>query len=414
LKTAAVVVLGAGIVGALHTGKVPATLAMIQGEFGLSLMMAGALISVLQIVSASVGLVGGAVVDRIGQARAMCFGLTLLGLGGLWGALAEDAYQLLASRVLESLGLVFAVLPGPSLMRQVVPKDRLMVWMGWWSAYVPLGIGLALFIVPLLAHWRLAWLLIAALSLAWALAVAWTFLRASSVSGARPDSAPVKVSMLSNARQTLQSLGPWLLALGFCFYAGQFMGMFGFLPKIYEENGLAPGLAGGLTGFAVLANAWGNVRAGRLAQRGVSFSQTIIRSSLWMIVCAWLTFEAPLQPVWAKAFAPEAAKLAGLVTQYLAVLCFSAAAGYIPACFFNLCHRVAPSEGAAATTVGFMQQGAAIGQLLSPVLIAWVVTVTGGWRSTWWVTASFALAVMALALVWRAQGSRSRFGGFVP
>jgi MFS transporter, CP family, cyanate transporter len=391
LNSPALLVLGAGIVSALHTGKVPAALILIQAEFGMSLVLAGTLISLLQMSSACIGLFGGALVDRFGHARSMVTGLLLLGLGSVWGGLTDSAYALLASRLLESIGLVFTVLPGPSLMREKVAPARLMVWLGWWSAYMPLGMGIGLLLVPLAPSWRYAWFVIGAISFTWAIWVAWALLRAG-------EKKAVPSSLLNNARRTVTSWGPWLLALAFCFYTAQFMGVFGFLPTIYKEAGVSGAMAGVLTSIGVLANAWGNVRGGKLAQAGRPIDRTILRSAVVMIFTAWVIFAAPLGSLLASVSEGETASQASFWLRYAAVLWFSGAAGRIPASFFNLSNRFAPSSDVVATTVGFMQQGGAVGQLIAPVLIAWVVTQTGTWSYTWCITGAFALVLIGFAL----------------
>ena len=411
LQTPALLVLGAGIVSALHTGKVPAALSLIQAEFGMSLVMAGTLISLLQMSSACIGLFGGALVDRFGHARCMCLGLVLLGAGSVWGGLTEGAYALLASRMLESVGLVLTVLPGPSLLRQQVAPARLMVWLGWWSAYMPLGMGVGLLLVPLAPSWRFAWFTIGAISVGWAVWLAWVLLlpqaRLARLHAGVRAAAPlvpetvatlIPKSILNNARRTITNWGPWLLALGFCFYAAQFMGVFAFLPTIYKEAGVPAALAGVLTSMGVLANAWGNVRGGKLAQAGCPIDRTILKSAFVMIFTAWLIFAAPLNLLLATALDGTQATQSSFWLRYGAVLWFSAAAGRIPASFFNLSNRFAPGPEVVATTVGFMQQGGAVGQLIAPVLIAWVVTHTGTWSYTWWVTGTFSLVLMGFAL----------------
>jgi MFS transporter, CP family, cyanate transporter len=386
------VILGGGIVGALHTGKVPAALPMVQAELGMSLVMAGTLISILQMSTACIGLFGGTIVDRFGAARCMVMGLLLLGLGSVWGGLSGSASVLLVSRLLESIGLVFTVLPGPSLLRQTIAPKRLMTWLGLWGAYMPLGMGLGLLIVPLAPGWRIAWWLIALLSFVWAAGLAWVLgTRAlASVSMLQP------VSMLANAKRTLSRSGPWLLSFGFACYAAQFMGVFGFLPTVYQEAGVAPSLAGVLTSVGVLANAWGNVQGGKRAQRGHPIDRTIRQAALVMMATAWLIFAAPLKGgVMALGLAEPSAIVLDFWLRFSAVLLFSFVAGWIPASFFNLSNRFAPGGDGVATTVGFMQQGGAVGQLFAPLLIAWVVTQTGTWGHTWWVTGSLALMLVA-------------------
>ncbi len=391
---------GAGIVAALHVGKMPAALPQLTAQFGLSLLQASTLLSVIQLATSSIGLFGGALTDRFGHVRAMVAGLCLLSLGSGLGALSQDPRALLASRVLESLGFIFTVLPGPTLLRQRIAGDRLSAWLGWWGAYMPFGMGMGLLLAAFLPGWRSAWWVACTLSALWALLVWRGVGTAAGQAGAR-----VAAPMLANARQTLGSPGPWLLAAMFGFYAAQWMGVFGFLPTVYRDAGISPQWGGLLSAVGVIANAWGNIDAGRRAQRGVPAQGTLIGASAVMILTAWLIFAAPLQ-AWAAALgAGSAAGGLAFALRYLAVLVFSAVAGRIPGTLFQLSNRLAPGPQAVATTVGFMQQGAGLGQLLAPACIAWLATTTGGWGATGWLTGAWALVVMVAA--WRIAGLRA-------
>jgi MFS transporter, CP family, cyanate transporter len=77
------------------------------------------------------------------------------------------------------------------------------------------------------------------------------------------------------------------------------------------------------------------------------------------------------------AFAPTLsgmdARLAAAV-RYAAVLAFSMVGGLIPGTLFSLAVTLAPDEQTVSTTVGWMQQWSAAGQLAGPPLVAWVAT----------------------------------------
>jgi MFS family permease len=45
-----------------------------------------------------------------------------------------------------------------------------------------------------------------------------------------------------------------------------------------------------------------------------------------------------------------------------------------------------------------MQQWSAFGQFVGPPLAAWAAARAGGWQAMWWITGSFALAGMGVAL----------------
>src|SRR5690606_28919623 len=67
---------------------------------------------------------------------------------------------------------------------------------------------------------------------------------------------------------TLSAPGPWVVALSFCVYAGQWTSVIGFLPSVYAEAGIAGGTAGVLTAFAAVVNMVGGAGSGRLIAMG--------------------------------------------------------------------------------------------------------------------------------------------------
>ena len=88
--------------------------------------------------------------------------------------------------------------------------------------------------------------------------------------------------------------------------------------------------------------------------------------------------------------------------RYAGALLFSTLGGLVPGCLFALAPRVAPSERTVATTVGWLMQWSAFGQVSGPPLAAWVASQAGGWHFTWAVTgAGCALGAALAALVGR-------------
>ena len=69
----------------------------------------------------------------------------------------------------------------------------------------------------------------------------------------------------------------------------------------------------------------------------------------------------------------------------------------------------APSQAQVAMAGGFVAQGAALGAVLGPPLLAAVTEALGGWDAAWWtmlVWSSLGLAVVAG--VWRADARLGR------
>ena len=386
----AALVVGVGVSCALHVGKLPVAIPLLQAEMALDLVQAGFLLSLVQLAGMSLGLVVGLLADRQGPRRVMLWGLCVLALGSLMGAAAPGVRLLLWSRVVEGAGFLMAVLPAPGLLRMHLTTPTVLSRaLGWWGTYMPLGTALALLLgVPLMAvsGWRGAWVLLSVLSLTAAL-VLWR-----RVPTDRRGSQALATALWPRLSRTLRAPGPWLVAAGFFMYSGQWLAVIGFLPTIYHAAGLGPGMVAGLSALAAAINMSGNIVAGRWLARGVLPSFMLVNGYLAMALGAWVTFAAAGHPVW----------------QYLAVLLFSAVGGLIPGTLFGVAVNLAPGQDTVSTTVGWMQQFSSLGQFAGPPLVAWWVTRMGGWQWTWVVTGACSVLGLVVAAclhrVWRQRG----------
>ena len=369
---AAALVVAVGVTCALHIGKLPVAIPALQTGLGVSLVQAGFLLSLVQLAGMALGLFVGLAADRIGPRRIMLVGLVALALGSAWGATAGSPADLLASRALEGLGFLLAVLPAPGLIRRHVAEPRLLAKaLGWWGAYMPLGTALALlFGAPVIEWlgWRAVWLGLTACSLL-ALVALWRGLPSDAALAGQ--GAPLGPRL----RRTLGAPGPWLVAVAFFLYSGQWLAVVGFLPTILAQAGVSGLLAGLLSAAAAAVNMGGNIGAGRWIARGGRPRVVMGFAYIAMGLGALLAFGLRGAPV----------------VQYLAVLAFSGLGGLIPGTLFGLAVRLAPGEDTISTTVGWMQQLSALGQFVGPPFVAWVATQVGGWQLTWVVTGAASL-----------------------
>ncbi len=380
------VILLAGVAVALHVGKLPPAVPVLQQELGISLVQAGFLLALVQMGAMLLGLVAGLLADSLGLRRCMLAGLGLLTAAGLAGAWARGAGDLLVLRAVEGVGVMLAAVPAPSLLQRNLPPARLTRMLGIWSAYMPFGTALALLAGPLVMAvigWRGWWVLIAACSGA----MAWWLLRAVPADPARHAVATAASSALEPWHQRLQATlrapGPWLAALSFSVYAAQWMAVIGFLPTLYQQTGWGGALGAVLTATVAAANIIGNIAAGRLLHRGVPAQLLLWVGFGAMALGGWLAFGS--------------ATLEAPMLRYGGAVLFSAVGGLVPGSLFGLAPRLAPSERTIATTVGWMQQWSALGQMAGPPVVAWVASRTGGWDWTWAVTGACCVAGAALA-----------------
>ncbi len=380
----AAVVVAVGVACALHIGKLPVAVPPLQAALGLSLVQAGFLLSLVQLAGMSLGLLVGLAADRLGPRRVMLAGLLLLALGSGLGALARDVPSLLWTRALEGLGFLLAVLPAAGLLRLCVQHPPTLARaLGWWGAYMPVGAALALLLgAPLigLIGWRGLWGVLALVTLG-AAGLLWRVVPAVGGAAAVAD-AP---RLWPRLQRTLSAPGPWLMALAFFCYSGQWLAVVGFLPTIYSQAGVDGAALGALSALAAGINMVGNVGAGRLLARGARPGVLMAAGYGAMALGGWVAFGAVGHP-WA---------------QYAAVLLFSCVGGLIPGTLFGLAVVLAPGKDTVSTTVGWMQQWSSLGQFAGPPLVAWLATQAGGWQWTGLFTG--ACSLVGIALAWRLQ-----------
>jgi MFS family permease len=377
----ALIVILAGVCAALHVGKLPPAIAPLREALGLTLVQAGFLLSLVQAAGMTLGLAFGVIADGLGARRSMLLGLGVLAVASALGGAATGVEVLLGLRALEGFGFLLVALPAPGWVRQLVAPQRLSAMLGLWSAYMPLATALALLVGPLCIAalgWRAWWWALAAMSALMALVLA------RAVPAVPAATRPATAPWAARLRATLAAPGPWLVAVTFAAYSGQWLAVIGFLPTIYAQAGFAGATLGALTALTAAVNMLGNLGAGRLLQRGVRPPVLLTIGFTTMAVAA------------AAAFAGAAGEGLPATARYAAVLLFSSVGGLIPATLFALAVRLAPGEGTISTTVGWAQQWSSLGQFAGPPLVAWVASSVGGWQWTWVATAGASAAGLLL------------------
>ena len=389
-------VIAAGVVAALHVGKLPPALPVLEQTLGISLLQAGFLLSLVQLAGMVLGLLTGLAVQRIGLRRSMIAGLLVLGCASALGGFANGAVWLLAMRALEGLGFLWVVLPAPALVRRLSAPERLQGMLGAWGAYMPLGASLALLSGPWVMQlgaaaggWRAWWWLLAGLAVVLAGVLTGRVPPDADFEDAPalPQSGVHRSTNMTLLGLTLRSRAAWLLAWTFATYSGQWLAVIGFLPSIYAQAGVAVGTSAWLTAGAAAVNILGNLAAGRLLGRQVQPLALLATGFVAMAGGAWLAFGATGLPL----------------AQYAGVLVFSAVGGLIPTTLFSLAIRLAPRVDTVSTTVGWIQQWSALGQFAGPPLVAWVAVRAGGWQWTAWVTSACCCVGLLLAVQIQAQ-----------
>lgn len=380
----ALLVVLAGVVGALHVWKLSPALPVLSAELGLTLLQGGFLLSTVQVAGMLLGVVVGLFGDRIGLRRGLALGLGLLTAGSVVGLCSTGYGPLLGSRVLEGVGFMLVAICSPALIRRTVVPARVSLLIGLWGCHIPVAAALSLLVGGLLSEalgWRTWWAAAAACSALAGLLV----LRVLP-----PDPAHVVVHRVGQRLGlTLRAPGPWLVALVFALYTAQWNGVVQFLPSMYAEAGIRAPAAAVLSALAAGINVVGNLAAGRALHRGV---RPVV---LWYAGFTVLG----LAGVVAFGVAPLVDEGLRFGTRYGAVLVFSAVGGVVPTTAIASLLRVAPTPTTVATTLGLGQQLNALGQFAGPPAVAAVAQGAGTWDLTWAVTGALAIGGVAVALL---------------
>ena len=353
-------IIAAGFVAAMHVGKLPPTVPVLQAELGISLVQAGFLLSLVQVAGMCMALELGSYTAKIGLKCCVLFGLSLLAIASFGGGFVQTFSGLLALRVIEGFGFLLITLSGPAFIRQLVPVEQLQAKMGLWSAYMGGGMGISLLCTPFLLNsigWQGVWICFGLLSLALACVIYVIIPTAQTHTQS--------VAIFDLIQLTLKHPPAWILAIIFGVYAGQWFGLVGFLPSIYQQYQISLALAGTLTAIVTIANAVGTFVCGLLLQRGFR-PQTLVQTGfVTLMVCA-LSFYL------LREFLP-------FILQFILVLSFSLFGGLVAAVVFSQVLNFSAKPIAISTTIGLVLQFSATSQFLLPPLIASIVLSTGSW-----------------------------------
>lgn len=389
-RTSWIVVLAAfiaGAIGAGHIGKVPAALPAIRAELGLGLVLAGWVVSAFSITGMTLGTVAGVISDRFGHRRICVIGTVLVAVGSAAGAFAADGVTLLTARFVEGVGFLLVVVAAPSIISQAASTEDRRFAVAMWGAFMPAGMAVILLVAPVLLDgvgWRGTWLVMAGVSLVWALVMLATFGR-----GQRRRSTAEPGAAWRNLVVTVSAGRPWLLALAFSFYTLSWLALMVWLPTYaVEERGLSVRTGAYLTLIAVTINFPGNLVGAWLLNKCLKWGQSIMLGASAMLICGPLIFLDVL---------PD-------LPRYAMVLLYSFLSGLVPAGVLGAVPYFAPSPSQIGTTNGLIIQGSHLGQFLGPPILALAVSLTGGWQAGAWVFGVCGVgAVCFAAAIWRAE-----------
>ena len=363
-------IFGAGVVVAFQVGKAPPVLALLRTELGLTLFLAGWVLSAFNVVGALISSGAGAISDWLGHRRLILLGLVCLTFGSFTGAFSQTANVLLATRLFEGLGYILTIVAAPALIMRVTSPENLRLAFGVWGSFMPAGSALMMVAAPFLVHisgWRGLWLINGGLLLAFTI---WLALGTGDLGGPKRKGPYPFGRLVKDIWLTMKTPGPCILALCFAAYAFQWLVVIGFLPTLLvEQHTISQTVAAALAAAVVAINVPGNLLGGWLLQRGIKRWGLLALASTVMGLCCFGIYHSSLP----------------LSIRYIFCLAFSGIGGMLPAAALHGAAVLAPTRELVATSNGLLMQGAQLGLLTGPPLVAAAVSRAGAWHVAPWI-----------------------------
>src|SRR5262245_418585 len=120
-------------------------------QFHMSYAALGTLIGLYLLPGTAVAIPGGVLAQRFGDKRIICIGLAAMACGALMMATTENFALLSAGRIVSGTGAVFLNVMVTKMVTDWFPNDKATVALSILIASWPIGIGIALILLPTVA-----------------------------------------------------------------------------------------------------------------------------------------------------------------------------------------------------------------------------------------------------------------------
>ena len=159
--------LAGGTIAAIHIGKVPTALAIIQLEFEMNLILAGLFFSIFSLIGVFLGVSAGSIFTKVASSKIIFSAFAILAICDVAGARTDDLFVLFLGRIFEGLCFVAIAVTFPTYITFVTnARDRPLA-LSIWSLFIPIGFAISLTTSSVLLSngiWRDMWTFCAILS----------------------------------------------------------------------------------------------------------------------------------------------------------------------------------------------------------------------------------------------------------
>lgn len=351
--------------------------ASFAAEFGAQRADVALVFGLCGLIYFVLGVGGGMLADRFGP-RAVCMsGMACIAAGLLGTSLAQSMTTVyLGYGVGIGIGIALVYTPSIACVQPWFTSRR-----GLAAGIASAGIGAGTLVVPLLASGAIAWLqwrdalrLLALGVLVLGLGCA-TLMRRAPAAQAASGTRQLPPGL--TLREALQQRRFWWLYLGAVLAAPSMFVPFAHVSAAARDAGIDAAQAVGLVGLIGIGSLIGRFAIGALADRlGRGLTLVLMQGAMGASYLLW-------------------AGAAGYPLFMLFALCFGLSYGGIVSLLPALCMDYFGAR-AVASIIGMLYSGAALGNLLGPVLAGWVFDQMGSYGPVIW--ACLALSALATAV----------------
>lgn len=359
-----VVVYLAGVVAPFNQFKVPPIMPLLMAGFHLDLTQAGLLMSIMAAIGLVLAIPASFALQRFGPKRTIMVALGFLACGALLGALAGNYVLLLASRVLEGIGMGLIGVAAPATISMWFPPEKRGTPMGIWATWVPVGSVVVYNLAPALASslgWQAVWWTGTGYALLMMILVGLLITRPPVVT---PQDTPDQLA--ATLGEALANRNIWLLALSFACMNLVMVSINTYYPTfLKEQRGFTLGQAASIASIMTFLKLVSSPSAGWLSDR--LGSRRVLFSLPFLLMAFLLLF--PFQ-----------------VTGWLIIAVMSLLGlfmGVIPAATFAAAPDIMGKPQLAGLGMAVVLVGQNIGQLVGPILFGRLVQGLG------WSTAGY-------------------------
>jgi predicted MFS family arabinose efflux permease len=366
------VVFLASVAAPLNQFKVPPLMPVLMEAFRLDLSQAGLLMSVFAFTGLILALPAGIILQKLGAKVAGLIAVGCLVAGSTWGALSNSAGLLLASRILEGVGMGLIAVVGPASIALWFPREKQGMPMGIWATWVPVGSVIMYNLAPVLeasAGWQAVWWVGAGFALV-AFILYWLFMRLppSLGGGQTPEQAGPMNEAPPQLGKALANRSIWLLALQFGCFNLVFIAFATFLPTfLSEERAYSLSQAAFIASLSTIVVLGSAPLAGWLSDR--TGSRRLIFAVPFLLVAGMMTLPFHLSG-WPL---------------YAFMILLGAITGAVPTATFAAAPQVMGNPQLAGIGLAVVSVGQNLGMVIGPILFGRLVESLGWAAAGYWL-----------------------------